>query len=67
MIMPHGVRQRLTVTDTQEAVHTITDHWGYGLTDSRCLAIARSYVKDVNVDDVTVLRDWLQSVIDDWA
>ena len=65
--MPHGVRQRLTATDTQEAVHTITDQWGYDLTDSSCLAIARRYIKDVNVDDVTVLRDWLQSVIDDWA
>ena len=32
MIMPHGVRQRLTVTDTQEAVHTIAGHWGYDLT-----------------------------------
>lgn len=65
--MPHGVRQRLTATDTQEAVRTITDQWGYDLTDSRCLAIARSYVKDVNVDDVKVLRDWLQGIIADWA
>ena len=65
--MPHGVRPHLTVTDTQGAVHIIAEQWGYDLTDSRCLAVARRYIKDVNVDDVKVLRDWLQGVIDDWA
>ena len=65
--MPHGVRQSLTATDAQEAVHTITDQWGYDLTDSRCLAIARRYIADVNRNNVTVLRDWLHGVIDDWA